>query len=173
MDAGSESAVSVNVSKRRYEETDLYNSVKEALAVSGLQPEYLELEMSEDFLAEDLDHALESLNALKELGVRIVIDNFGLEYSSLSYLKILPIDKIKISSVFVEGIEKNTIDEAIIDAIIILGKKAGFDLLAQGVERHSQMVYLRERGLDHVQGFYYFEPIDVEVIEEYNLLANN
>jgi len=173
VDAGSESAVSVNVSKRRYEETDLYNSVKEALAVSGLQPEYLELEMSEDFLAEDLDHALESLNALKELGVRIVIDNFGLEYSSLSYLKILPIDKIKISSVFVEGIEKNTIDEAIIDAIIILGKKAGFDLLAQGVERHSQMVYLRERGLDHVQGFYYFEPIDVEVIEEYNLLANN
>lgn len=173
VDEGSKSVVSVNVSKRRYSDTDLYNSVKEALAISGLKPEYLELEMAEDYLAQDLNQALTNLQALKDLGVRIAIDNFGLEYSSLSYLKFLPIDKIKISSVFVEGIEENNIDEAIIDAIITLGKKAGFDLLAQGVEKHSQMLYLRERGLDHVQGFYYFEPIDVDVIEEYNLLANN
>ena len=113
----------------------------------------------------DLNYIVDTLKRLKALNVRIAIDDFRTDYSSLSYLKQLPLDRIKIPKCFIDGIGKNAADESIISSIIVLGKKLGLDLIAEGVETSTQLEFLKTQMCDEIQGFYYYKPMSTKDIE--------
>jgi len=106
------------------------------------------------------------LEQLRGLGVTISIDDFGTEYSSLSRLKMLPLDRIKLDMQFVRGIEEGEKDKAITKVIISLAKTLGIKVIAEGVETRKQSDFLQERMCDEVQGFYFFRPMPAEQIEQ-------
>jgi len=159
--------VGVNLSVKQFQNhTQLLRQVEDILKDTGLAPEYLELELTESIAMKEKSHVAETLNILKNHGIRIAIDDFGMEYSSLSYLKHLPIDTIKIAMPFVQGIEVSNVDEAITKAVIVLAKSMGKGIIAEGVETESQMVFLTQRMCDEIQGFHYFKPMPVDQMEE-------
>ena len=125
---------------------------------TDLDPHYLELELTESILMETTDKTFSTLNELKATGVRIAIDDFGKGYSSLGYLKRLPIDTLKIDRSFVRDIISNADDRAIIRAIISLASALNLKVIAEGVETHEQLIYLQEQGCDWVQGYLLSEP---------------
>jgi EAL domain-containing protein (putative c-di-GMP-specific phosphodiesterase class I) len=100
------------------------------------------------------------------MGIHIAIDDFGTEYSSLSYLKHLPVDRIKLAMPFVQGLEVSDKDQAITKAVIILAKSMGMGIIAEGVETEYQLDFLNQRMCDEVQGFYYYKPMPVDEMEE-------
>lgn len=165
--------VSVNLSPLEFMSESLPEMVKNALEEHGLEPKYLELELTEGTLLNDINRVIKIIGKLREIGVKISIDDFGTEYSSLNYLKALPASRLKIAKPFIDGIDKNRVDEAIIDAIIVLTEKIGLELIAEGVEDHNQMVYLRDKGCPDIQGFYYYKPMSVEEIEETGIFHIN
>lgn len=170
---GSESVISVNVSKTQFEGGNILANVKKTLEETAMPADLLELEITENVLLDDMQGAIEMIKRLKDLGIRISIDDFGTEYSSLRYLKDLPVDRIKISPSFVNGITTSQIDEAIIDALIVLTERVGIEIIAEGVEEHEQMTYLRRNGCRFVQGYYFYEPMNVQAIEDSNILCMN
>ena len=109
---------------------------------------------------------IETLNQLKQLGVTIAIDDFGTEYSCLSRLKMLPIDRIKVAMQFVHGISTNEKDQAIAKNIINLAKSLGLEVIAEGVETKEQIEFLQRHLCDEFQGYYYYKPMPREEIEE-------
>jgi diguanylate cyclase (GGDEF)-like protein len=156
----------VNLSVKQFHNPNLIKQVEEILAETGLEPNYLELEVTESITMKEKGYIVETLNVFKKMGVRIAIDDFGTEYSSLSYLKYLPADRIKIAMPFVQGIEVSTKDEAITKAIIVLAKSMGMGVIAEGVETANQLAFLTERMCDEIQGFYFFRPIPAAKVEE-------
>ena len=114
----------------------------------------------------ETEYIIESLKQLKQLGVKIAIDDFGTEYSSLNYIKQLPVDKIKIDISFIRGININYKDEAIIKVIISLAKNLGLKVIAEGVETKEQFDFLRDEMCDEIQGYYYYKPMPAPAIEE-------
>lgn len=173
MEEGVQSIISVNVSKTQFEEGAILANVQKTLAETSMPADLLELEITENVLLDDMKGAIEMIKRLKNLGIRISIDDFGTEYSSLRYLKDLPVDRIKISPSFVNGITTSQIDEAIIDALIVLTERVGIEIIAEGVEEHEQMTYLRKNGCRFVQGYYFYEPMNVRMIEDSNILCIN
>jgi EAL domain-containing protein (putative c-di-GMP-specific phosphodiesterase class I) len=105
------------------------------------------------------DKTIEVLSELRKMGIRIAIDDFGIGYSSLSHLKQFPIDIIKMDRSFVKDIPGDQADSAIADAIIAMGKRLGIMVVAEGVETNAQLVFLRERGCDEIQGYYFSKPL--------------
>ncbi len=141
--------------------------IGEVLAKNGLAAQCLEVEITENMVIRDLDYTLEILCKLKELGVSIAIDDFGTEYSALSRLKLLPLDRIKIDMQFVQGIDHSQKDRAITEVMINLGKSlGGLKVLAEGVETASQLEFLRNKRCDDVQGFYYYRPMPAAEMEK-------
>ena len=114
----------------------------------------------------ETEYIIESLKKLKQMDVKIAIDDFGTEYSSLNYIKQLPVDKIKIDISFVRGININHKDEAIIKVIIALAKNLELKVIAEGVETKEQIEFLRKEGCDEIQGYYYYKPMPAKQIEE-------
>ena len=159
-------SMGVNLSVNQIQNHKIVRLVSRILAETGLDPKDLELEITENIFMKDIDYIAEILTELKNLNVRIAIDDFGTDYSSLSYLKQLPLDRIKIAKCFVDGIDKNITDESIISAIIILGKKLGLDLIAEGVETDIQLKFLKTQLCDEIQGFYFFKPMKAIEIEK-------
>jgi EAL domain-containing protein (putative c-di-GMP-specific phosphodiesterase class I) len=135
------------------------------LSETGLKPEYLELEITESIAVKEPGNIINMLNKLKELGVTIAIDDFGSEYSSLSRLKMLPIDRLKMDMQFVQGISTNYMDDAIAKVIIQLGRSLELKVIAEGVETEQQLDYLTNQVCDEVQGYYYYKPMPAEEIE--------
>ncbi len=170
---GAGTVISVNVSKAQFEEGAILANVEKTLEETLMPANLLELEITENVLLDDMQGAIEMIKRLKTLGIRISIDDFGTEYSSLRYLKDLPVDRIKISASFVNGISTSPIDEAIIDALIVLTERVGIEIIAEGVEEHEQMTYLRNNGCRFMQGYYFYEPMNVETIEHYKILSLN
>ncbi len=123
------------------------------LAESGLEPKYLEIELTESMLMDDSGAMTRTLDGLKELGVRLAIDDFGTGHSSLVHLKRFPLDKLKIDRDFVRDIPEDHDDVAITTAIIDLAHNMGITVLAEGVEKPEQLAFLAERGCDEMQGF--------------------
>ena len=148
--------ISVNLSARQFEGTDLVASVERALAESGLPPTHLELEITESLLMEDTERTRSTLLDLKALGVRIAIDDFGTGYSSLAYLTTFPLDCLKIDRSFVHDITTNEDDRTVADAIIGLGHSLRLDVIAEGVETEEQLEILK--GCDGFQGFLVSRP---------------
>jgi EAL domain-containing protein (putative c-di-GMP-specific phosphodiesterase class I)/GGDEF domain-containing protein len=148
-------AVRVNVSARQFDEPGLVDDVDAALQASGLDPARLCLELTETTLMRDIDHALEILRHLRELGVQLAIDDFGTGYASLVYLKRLPIDVLKIDRSFVQGMPDIAADLAIIQAIVALATAFRIDVVAEGVELPKQQDALLELGVHRMQGWMY------------------
>ncbi|GAA4823077.1 putative bifunctional diguanylate cyclase/phosphodiesterase [Nocardioides caeni] len=147
--------LAVNVSPRQLRGTAWIAEIAEAIAVTGLDPGQLEVEITEGILIEDSGDVVATLNALRELGVSVVVDDFGRGYSSLAYLTRFPIDKIKIDRSFISEIADIDSQAAIVDAIIVMAHALGMTVVAEGVETELQERYLRERGCDEVQGYHY------------------
>jgi diguanylate cyclase (GGDEF)-like protein len=161
--------VSVNLSARQFDGPDLVSTVERVLGASGLPPGRLELEITESLLMQDVDRTLAILDELKALGVRIAIDDFGIGYSSLAYLKKFPIDCLKIDGSFVRDIDVDLDDRAVAEAIIGLGHNLRLDVVAEGVETEPQLELLR--GCDGFQGYLIARPqaadLTLELIESH------
>lgn len=163
--------IAVNLSVEQFRSSNLVSIVKSTLEETGLQPEFLELEITESIAIEESDYIIRILNDLKLLGLTIAIDDFGTEYSSLSRLKELPIDRLKIAMQFVQGISINTKDEAIVEVLIHLARSLGLKVIAEGVETELQLSFLERGECDEIQGYYYYKPMSKEDME--TVLSNN
>jgi EAL domain-containing protein (putative c-di-GMP-specific phosphodiesterase class I) len=151
--------VAVNISAVEFRSKEFLEGVALILKETGLPPRYLELELTETILMHDADSSLGLLEALKAIGVRLAIDDFGTGYSSLSYLKRFPIDTIKIDQSFVLDITANADDATIVSAVIGMGKKLNDRVIAEGVETHEQLAFLRTQGCDEGQGYLFSHPL--------------
>jgi predicted signal transduction protein with EAL and GGDEF domain len=152
----------VNVSAVQLNRGHLVDSVKRALQESGIEPEQLELEITESFVIADRDQSFRSLSQLKEMGVRISIDDFGTGYSSLAYLQQLEVHKLKIDMSFVRDMTSNRGNASIVKAIIALGHSLGLEVVAEGVEEAEQASYLRSLQCDAIQGYLISRPMPAE-----------
>jgi EAL domain-containing protein (putative c-di-GMP-specific phosphodiesterase class I) len=159
----------VNLSPVQFRHGDLVYVVKEALRTSGLDPERLELEVTENLWIEDSDSVLDQLRRLRRMGVSIALDDFGTGYSSLAYLWRFPFDTVKIDQSFVKGLETEPKAGAIVDTIMALGKTLDLTITAEGVETPAQAKFLREAGCDQAQGFLFGRPLPTASA---NALAN-
>ena len=144
--------MSINVSALQFQQPDFVDSVAQALAEVGLDPQWLELEMTESILIQDAQEALHRLQALAQLGVKLAIDDFGTGYSSLAYLKRFPIGRLKIDRSFIQGLPKDEVDVGIVKAIINLGNALHLDMVAEGVETEAQRLFLLNTGITQYQG---------------------
>jgi len=149
--------VSVNLSVKQIERSDVVDMVRRVLAETGLEATALELEITESVIM-NMEDALSILKGLNDLGVQLAIDDFGTGYSSLAYLKMLPMDTLKIDRAFIIGIGQNTGDEAIIRAIIALARSLQLGTVAEGVDSEHQVGFLRAHGCDQIQGFLFGKP---------------
>ncbi|MFL6709984.1 MAG: EAL domain-containing protein [Massilia sp.] len=159
-------SVSVNVSPRQFEEKRLVERVALALEESGLDPEALELEVTEGLIMRDLEKSVGKMRELKAMGVALSIDDFGTGYSSLSALKSFPISSLKIDKSFVSELADNQDDQAIAMAVISLGHKLNLRVIAEGVETEQQVRFLRENECDEMQGYLFSPPVKPERIAE-------
>lgn len=163
--------ISINVSPRQFRQPNLVGLVKKVLDVTQLNPECLELEITESTLIDDAPKFIETLHALKKLGVQLSIDDFGTGYSSLAYLKNFPIDRLKIDKVFVANSEADAANAAILKAIIVVGQSLNLKVVAEGVETHSQFEYLKSIGCDELQGYSFSKPLSALDFEK--MLGNH
>ena len=145
--------VSVNVSPRQFRQENLVTTVAEVLHSTGLEPRFLELELTESMVMHDAPQLVAMLDQLKDLGVKIAVDDFGTGYSSLSYLKRFPVDRLKVDRSFVEHMTTEADDATIVRAIIALGHNLGLKVVAEGVENAQQARALRAYQCDEAQGF--------------------
>ena len=157
--------MAVNLSAVQLNNPNFVDRVESIVKESNLAPRYLELEITESIATKEASHIISALNQLKEFGISISIDDFGTEYSSLSRLKALPIDRIKIDMQFIQGIEGCEKDQAITKVIIALAKGLGLEVVAEGVETAPQLEFLNQKMCDEVQGYYYYKPMPAEEIE--------
>jgi diguanylate cyclase (GGDEF)-like protein/PAS domain S-box-containing protein len=156
--------VSVNLSARVFQQRDIAKLVMQVLAETGLEPQYLELELTESTIMRNAEEAVSMLNELHALGIGLAIDDFGTGYSSLSYLKRFPVDRLKIDRSFVSDIGISGDDETITSAIIALAHSLKLQVIAEGVETSAQLDFLKERACDEMQGFYFAKPLSKDAI---------
>lgn len=157
--------VAVNLSARQLNSPSLTATVASVLAETGLDPKYLELEITESMLMQDIELTIATLDALADMGVMIAIDDYGTGYSSLAYLKRLNVDVLKIDQSFVRGISMDTDDEAIVASTVSMAHKLGLAVIAEGVETEAQLEYLRLNACDRVQGYLFSRPVPANEIQ--------
>jgi diguanylate cyclase (GGDEF)-like protein len=162
--------ISVNLSAGQFERDALPDEIATILRETALDPRRLQLEISEAVLMRDDPRTFDRLEALRAVGVRLAIDDFGTGYASLSYLKRLPVDCLKIDRSLVKGVGYETEDTAIIRAVATLARSLGITVTAEGVETHAQLVQLREVGCDQGQGYFFARPVSADRVPE--LLAS-
>jgi EAL domain-containing protein (putative c-di-GMP-specific phosphodiesterase class I) len=158
--------MSVNLSARQVQQTDVPAEVKRILRATGMDPRSLKLEITESVAMGNAEMTIATLWLLKATGIRLAIDDFGTGYSSLEYLKRFPVDTLKIDKVFVDGLGVYPEDAALVAAIIAFAHAVGLTTTAEGVEEASQIAHLRDLGADHVQGYYCSRPVPAEVVEQ-------
>ncbi len=163
--------IAVNVSSAQFRQKEFIESVETALLDSGLDLAFLELELTESLLLSNADLVLEVLGRLKEMGVRLLIDDFGTGYSSLSYLKRLPVYKLKIDKSFVQGLPWNQDDAAIVNAIIGIARSLKMKVIAEGVETLEQFDFLKGKGCNEIQGYYFGRPMPADAAKKLLSLA--
>jgi EAL domain-containing protein (putative c-di-GMP-specific phosphodiesterase class I) len=162
----SDVAVSVNLSARQLHHPQLVAEVADALADSGLEPDRLMLEVTENVLVDDASGAVERLDELRALGVRIALDDFGTGYSSLGYVRRFPLDALKIDRSFVERIAQGDGDSALVRTIASLAEQLGLRLVAEGVEREEQVAALQALSCELGQGFLFARPLEGHAVAE-------
>ena len=158
--------IAVNLSMYQVQSPGIIDCITSIISETGLDPRYLELEITENAAMRETGSIVNTLRSFKKLGLTVSIDDFGMEFSSLNYLKQLPVDRIKIAMPFVQGICKNAKDEAIVKGIITLANNLDMKVIAEGVETRQQLVFLNRLMCDEIQGFYYYKPMSAEEVEE-------
>jgi len=159
--------IAVNISMRQFKEKDFLEKLIGILNETGLPPELLEVELTESIVMTDVEHTLKILQELKKIGVRLSIDDFGTGFSSLSYLKSMPIDVIKIDHSFIRSAPFDREDVAIITAIIRLAHSLGCEVVAEGVETTKQFELLKKLECDNVQGYLFMKPSTAQEVEQF------
>jgi diguanylate cyclase (GGDEF)-like protein len=161
--------VSVNLSARQFAQPNLVASVAQALDETGIDPDTLELEITESNAMQNAENTIHTLRELKALGVRISMDDFGTGYSSLNYLKRFPIDTLKLDQSFVRDIVTDDRDAAIVSSVIALAHSLDLQVIAEGVETEEQLAFMRQQRCDRIQGFFFSAPMRAEELEPYLL----
>lgn len=159
--------VSINVSPLQLEQGDFVVVVKNALSKSGLDPKYLQLEITENVSMKFIDENIKILEELRTLGVNIAMDDFGTGYSSLNYLMKLPIDSLKIDKSFIDNINESSNKELIMDTIIKLAHNLNLEVIAEGVETSDQLNILKKMSCNKIQGYFYSKPLPKNDLEEF------
>lgn len=157
--------LSVNVSARQFQQADFVTQVVATLQQSGANPQRLKLEITESLLFEHLDQVVATMAQLKAVGLQFSLDDFGTGFSSLSYLKRLPFDQLKIDQSFVRDLETDDNDAAIVRTIIALGRSLGLEVIAEGVETATARDFLAAHGCERYQGFLFARPMPIEELE--------
>jgi diguanylate cyclase (GGDEF)-like protein/PAS domain S-box-containing protein len=160
-------SIAVNVSVRQFRDPDFVDQVMHAIRAHAIEPHKLKLEVTESLLAEGIDVTIAKMASLKEMGVKLSVDDFGMGYSSLSYLKRLPIDQLKIDREFIKDILTDANDAAIARTIIHLARSLGLDVIAEGVETREQRDFLAKEGCFQYQGFFFCKPLPIDELEAY------
>ena len=163
-DAPSDFTVAINMSARQFQQPDLVENIVTLLNKYELPTRYIELEITESMVMEDVDSAIRILAQLQKLGIRIAIDDFGTGYSSLGYLKSLPIDCLKIDKSFVDELFESKADRALVSTIIYLSHVMGVQVVAEGVETEEALKLLDEMTCDIIQGYYFSKPVQADEI---------
>lgn len=159
--------ISVNISARQFHAENFVQTIEDAIIGSGLDPQWLELEITEGMVIKNTDNVVTKLEELKALGVYLSIDDFGTGYSSLAYLKRFPVDQLKIDQSFIRNIHEDQDDAAITDAVIRLGHSLGLNVVGEGVETEEHVKILRAKGCDVFQGYHFCRPIDHDAFVEF------
>ena len=154
--------VAVNVSGRQFADPNFVAKVQATLVASGLSAALIALELTESMVMRDPPQTVRALHQLKEIGVKLSIDDFGTGYSSLSYLKRFPLDELKIDRSFVDRIDADPDNAAIVVAVIALARSLGLSTVAEGVETPLQLRFLQEKGCDEIQGYLFGKPMPAE-----------
>ncbi|HVU44487.1 MAG TPA: EAL domain-containing protein [Terracidiphilus sp.] len=158
--------VAVNVSAIQLRHHGFCDLIRRVLHETGLEPKYLELELTEGLLMSNVDVMFTLIQELREMGVKLTIDDFGTGYSSLNYLRQFKVNRLKIDRSFVREVPENSDDAAITTAIINMAKALNLDVLAEGVENAEQLDFLRAQNCYEIQGFYFSRPVAVEQVVE-------
>jgi len=159
-------AVAVNVSAVELRAKDFLGNVQQILEQSGLEPSFLELELTETFMMQDWKTTAEILRALKALGVKIALDDFGTGYSSLSYMKRFPIDALKIDQSFICDMTTDSDDASIVSAVINMGRSLNMRVIAEGIQTRDQLKFLKDRHCPEGQGYYFGPPVSAKEFSE-------
>lgn len=160
-------SVAVNVSVQQFRHPNFVDSVVDAIELSGIAPNRLKLELTESLLADRMEITIQKMGLLKSLGVTLALDDFGVGYSSLSMLKRLPLDQLKIDKGFVDDVLTDPNDAAISRAIIALAQSLGLQVVAEGVETQAQRDFLAYQGCDQFQGYLFAPPLTIEELDVY------
>jgi len=158
--------IAVNVSARQFQQPNVVSLIKAALERSGFDPQFLEIEITETTAMSDPNLTADILGDLKDLGISVAIDDFGVGHSSLNYLKRFPIDVLKIDQTFVQDIAGGGSDGAIVSAVIAMGRALNIRVIAEGVETEEQLAFLREHGCYEVQGYLFCRPMAADALTE-------
>lgn len=158
--------MSVNLSSIQIRQRNFVAHVKDILAETGVDPGFIELELTESALMANADEMITELGKLKDIGISLAVDDFGTGYSSLSYLKLFPIDRLKIDRSFITDVTTNPNDSAITEAIIAIGQRMGLKVIAEGVETAEQLTYLRHLGCNEAQGYFMCRPVPLDELRQ-------
>ena len=152
--------IGVNLSGLQFKQSDLFHTIARVLFETSLNPQCLQLELTEKVLVENIKINIQRLNLIKKLGIKIALDDFGTGYASLGYLQQFPFDLLKIDSCFVRHIDKNKVNAVIVENIIRMAHQLGLKVAAEGVETEGEVKYLQQHQCDLVQGYYYSFPLE-------------
>lgn len=160
--------IAVNVSAIQFQQNNFFDCVKKAIEGSGIDPSYLELELTESLLMTNPLQTVSTLNKIRSLDIKFAIDDFGTGHSSLGYLTRFPIDKLKIDQSFIRNIQGDPVNEAIVKAIIALGSSLGLEIIAEGVETMDELNCIKNYNCQEVQGYYFSRPIPADEFKEWH-----
>jgi len=158
--------ISFNFSTKHLQQKGFVSVLKDLLEETNCRGEWIELEITESHIMSNIEEAIAILDEIRKLSITIAIDDFGIGYSSLGYLKLLPADKLKIDKSFISKLLENSVDMTISKAIIDIGNSIGLTVIAEGVETEEQQEFLRHNGCYYVQGFLYYEAMSVTELEQ-------
>ena len=159
--------VSINLTAIDFYQTNVTENIKSVLAETGLDPQWLDVELTESLALKDIDHAVNQMNEIKELGVKLSMDDFGTGYSSLSYIQILPITVLKLDRSFIMYLEEDEISREIVSAVIRIAKSKKIETIAEGIETLGQAEILKKSGCDQAQGYFFGKPMPKDQFEEF------
>lgn len=160
-------AVSINLTAVDFYQTDVKESIQKALNETGLDAQWLDVELTESLALKDIDHAIQQMQEIRDLGVKLSMDDFGTGYSSLSYIQVLPITLLKLDRSFIMYLEEDEISREIVSAVIRIAKSKKIETIAEGIETIGQAEILKQSGCDLAQGYFFGKPMPVDKFEEF------
>lgn len=160
-------AVSINLTAVDFYQTDVKESIQSALDETGLDAQWLDVELTESLALKDIDHAIQQMQEIRDLGVKLSMDDFGTGYSSLSYIQVLPITLLKLDRSFIMYLEEDEISREIVSAVIRIAKSKKIETIAEGIETIGQAEILKQSGCDLAQGYFFGKPMPVDKFEEF------